>query len=135
MQVLFATGRKPKTKGLGLEKAGVKLDEQALTLSFLPSFPPLSPRLALSLTTCLVYSPWQGAVPVDEWNRTNVESIYAVGDVTNRIQVSCRFPRLGCYDLYMMLPATRPGTIAGSHTPDAFLIDYSCPAFRLSALS
>ena len=27
-QVLFATGRKPKTKGIGLEKAGVELDDQ-----------------------------------------------------------------------------------------------------------
>jgi glutathione reductase (NADPH) len=27
-QILFATGRKPNTKGIGLESAGVELDEQ-----------------------------------------------------------------------------------------------------------
>ena len=29
-----------------------------------------------------------GAVKVDEYNRTNIESIYAVGDVTNRVQLT-----------------------------------------------
>jgi glutathione reductase (NADPH) len=29
-----------------------------------------------------------GAVPVDEWSRTPVESIYAVGDVTNRVNLT-----------------------------------------------
>ena len=28
MQVLFATGRKPRTKGIGLEEAGVKLSDK-----------------------------------------------------------------------------------------------------------
>ena len=55
--LLFATGRKPKTEGLGLENAGVALDKH-------------------------------GAVIVDEDNRSNVESIYAVGDVTNRVQLT-----------------------------------------------
>lgn len=51
--VMFATGRHPNTKGLGLENVGVKVDD------------------------------W-GHVVVDEWSATNVPSIYAVGDVTNR---------------------------------------------------
>ena len=55
--VLYATGRVPNTKGLGLEAVGVRLDER-------------------------------GAVEVDEWSRTNVESIYAVGDVTDRINLT-----------------------------------------------
>jgi glutathione reductase (NADPH) len=55
--VLFATGRTPKTHGLGLEEAGVALDKD-------------------------------GAVVVDDYNRTNVPSIYAVGDVTNRVQLT-----------------------------------------------
>jgi glutathione reductase (NADPH) len=55
--LLFATGRKPQTEGLGLESAGVVLDGA-------------------------------GAVKVDEDNRTNCDSIYAVGDVTNRIQLT-----------------------------------------------
>lgn len=55
--VLWAIGRVPNTKGLGLEAAGVALDGE-------------------------------GAVVVDAYNRTNVHSIYAVGDVTNRVQLT-----------------------------------------------
>jgi len=55
--LLFATGRLPKTKGLGLENAGVILDEQ-------------------------------GAIEVDEDSRSSCDSIYAVGDVTNRVQLT-----------------------------------------------
>lgn len=55
--VFWAVGRKPATKGLGLENAGVKLGRD-------------------------------GAVIVDEWNRTNVENIFAVGDVTDRVQLT-----------------------------------------------
>ena len=56
-QVLVARGRVPHTKGLGLENAGVGLDEK-------------------------------GAVKVDAHSKTNVESIYAVGDVTNRVNLT-----------------------------------------------
>ena len=55
--VLFATGRVPNTRGLGLEQAGVELDAK-------------------------------GAVKVDEDNRSTCASIFAVGDVTNRIQLT-----------------------------------------------
>jgi glutathione reductase (NADPH) len=55
--VLFAVGRTPNTKGLGLEAAGVTLDKD-------------------------------GAVMVDEYNKSSVPSIYAVGDVTNRVQLT-----------------------------------------------
>ena len=55
--VLFATGRVPNTKGLGLEKAGVEL----------------GPR---------------GEVKVDRFSRTSVDHIYAVGDVTDRVQLT-----------------------------------------------
>jgi glutathione reductase (NADPH) len=55
--VLFATGRIPNTRGLGLEEVGVKLDAR-------------------------------GAVVVDEGSRSSVESIYAVGDVTDRINLT-----------------------------------------------
>jgi glutathione reductase (NADPH) len=56
-KVMFATGRRPNVKGLGLEAAGVKLDEK-------------------------------GAIAVDEFSRTNVPHIYAVGDVTDRIALT-----------------------------------------------
>jgi glutathione reductase (NADPH) len=55
--VLFAIGRDPKTAGLGLERAGVKVDDA-------------------------------GAVIVDEFSQSNVESVYAIGDVTNRMNLT-----------------------------------------------
>jgi glutathione reductase (NADPH) len=55
--VLFATGRAPNVRGLGLEAAGVALNEKS-------------------------------AIRVDADSRTNVPSIYAVGDVTDRIQLT-----------------------------------------------
>ena len=55
--VLYATGRAPSTKGLGLEEAGVKLKKS-------------------------------GAVAVDEWSRSSVANIYAVGDVTDRLNLT-----------------------------------------------
>ncbi|GJM84543.1 hypothetical protein PR202_ga00224 [Eleusine coracana subsp. coracana] len=55
--VMFATGRKPNTKNLGLEEVGVKMDKH-------------------------------GAIVVDEYSRTSVDSIWAVGDVTNRVNLT-----------------------------------------------
>jgi glutathione reductase (NADPH) len=55
--VMFATGRAPNVDGLGLEKAGVKLNDK-------------------------------GAVAVDDYSRTNVEHIWAVGDVTDRLALT-----------------------------------------------
>ncbi len=55
--VMYATGRAPNTRGLGLEEAGVRLTDS-------------------------------GAVIVDEHNRTSVDSIFAVGDVTDRINLT-----------------------------------------------
>ncbi|VVT11124.1 Glutathione reductase [Sphingomonas sp. EC-HK361] len=55
--VMFATGRLPNTRGLGLESAGVELDEA-------------------------------GAIKVDDDNQSTCPSIYAVGDVTNRVQLT-----------------------------------------------
>jgi glutathione reductase (NADPH) len=55
--VMYATGRKPNTRGLGLAEAGVSLNDN-------------------------------GAVVVDEWQRSTVPNIYAVGDVTDRINLT-----------------------------------------------
>jgi glutathione reductase (NADPH) len=55
--VLFATGRVPNTQGLGLEAAGVALDER-------------------------------GGVVVDAHYRSSVPSIFAVGDVSTRQQLT-----------------------------------------------
>lgn len=56
-QILYATGRRAHTRGLGLEAAGVAVD---------PS----------------------GTIPVDLYSRTNVPNIYAVGDVTGRVNLT-----------------------------------------------
>jgi glutathione reductase (NADPH) len=56
-KVMFATGRRPNTEGLGLREAGV----------------------AFSRT---------GGVAVDEYSRTSVPHIYAVGDVTDRVNLT-----------------------------------------------
>jgi glutathione reductase (NADPH) len=55
--VMFATGRKPNTAGLGLESAGVRLSAD-------------------------------GAVLVDQYSRSSVASIHAIGDVTNRMNLT-----------------------------------------------
>jgi len=55
--VMFATGRSPHTKGLGLENTGVKLGKR-------------------------------GEIVVDEWSQTSVPSIFAVGDVTDRVNLT-----------------------------------------------
>jgi glutathione reductase (NADPH) len=55
--VMFATGRKPNSAGLGLESAGVKL-------------------LA------------DGRVLVDNYSKSSVDSIHAIGDVTDRLNLT-----------------------------------------------
>jgi glutathione reductase (NADPH) len=55
--VLFATGRRPNTDGMGLENAGVEVGRR-------------------------------GQVVVDEFSQTAVPSIYAIGDVTNRVNLT-----------------------------------------------
>jgi glutathione reductase (NADPH) len=55
--VLYATGRRPNSKGLGLEDLGVKFGRN-------------------------------GQILVDDWSQTAVPSIYAVGDVTDRVNLT-----------------------------------------------
>ena len=55
--VMYATGRRPNTKKMGLAEVGVRINEA-------------------------------GAVIVDEWQRSSVPNIYAVGDVTDRINLT-----------------------------------------------
>ncbi len=56
-QIMFAIGRNPNSRGLGLETAGVTCDAA-------------------------------GAIAVDAFSRTSVPGIYAVGDVTNRLNLT-----------------------------------------------
>ena len=55
--VMYATGRKPNTSGMGLAEAGVELDGA-------------------------------GAVMVDRYSRTSVPNVYAIGDATNRMNLT-----------------------------------------------
>jgi glutathione reductase (NADPH) len=55
--VMYATGRHPNTRGLGVEAAGVRLGKAS-------------------------------AVAVDEWSRSSAANIYAVGDVTDRLNLT-----------------------------------------------
>jgi glutathione reductase (NADPH) len=55
--VMFATGRVPNVRGLGLEDAGVQA---------LPG----------------------GMIPVNEYSQTNLKNVFAVGDVTNRVNLT-----------------------------------------------
>ena len=55
--VMYATGRRPRIEGLGLESAGVALTEK-------------------------------GAVQVDDYFQTSVPSIFALGDVIDRFQLT-----------------------------------------------
>ncbi|MEE2776645.1 MAG: glutathione-disulfide reductase [Acidobacteriota bacterium] len=54
---LFAIGRDPNTRGIGLEAAGVDLESD-------------------------------GTIRVDEFSRTSVENIFAIGDCTNRMNLT-----------------------------------------------
>ena len=56
-KVMFATGRRPNISGLGLEAAGVRINDK-------------------------------GAIAVDEFSRTSVPHIHAVGDVTDRLALT-----------------------------------------------
>ena len=75
-KVLFAVGREPHTRGLGLEKAGVKVNDK-------------------------------GAVEVDGYSRSSAMHIFAVGDVTDRLNltpVAIREAQAFAQTEYMNLP-------------------------------
>jgi len=55
--VMYATGRTPNTKDIGVEDVGVELNKK-------------------------------GAVVVDKWSKTSVDNIFAVGDATDRVNLT-----------------------------------------------
>lgn len=57
-KILMATGRKANTAGLGLENTSVNVDEKS------------------------------GNIPVNEYKQTNVENIYAIGDVSSNLKLA-----------------------------------------------
>jgi glutathione reductase (NADPH) len=86
-QVMYATGRTPNTKGLGLEAAGVRLGSK-------------------------------GEVAVDRWSRSSVESIYAVGDVTDRVNLTPVAIREG-HAFADTVFGSRPWTVSHELVPTA----------------
>ncbi len=85
--VMVATGRKPKTEGLGLESARIALGKN-------------------------------GEVPVDLYNQTSCPSIYAVGDVTDRVQLTPVAIREG-HAFADTVFGGKPRTISYDHIPNA----------------
>lgn len=85
--VLVATGRRPKTAGLGLEQVGITLGAN-------------------------------GEIPVDEYNQTACPSIYAVGDVTDRVQLTPVAIREG-HAFADTVFGNMPRTTAYDHIPSA----------------
>ena len=90
--VMYATGRRPNTAGIGLERAGVALTER-------------------------------GAIKVDADYRTSAENIYAVGDVTDRVNLTPVAIAEG-HALADTLFGGRPRRIDYANIPTAV---FSCP--------
>ena len=85
--VMYATGRVPNTKNLGLENLGVALDKV-------------------------------GAIIVNEDYQTNVPSIYALGDVTNRVNLTPVATAEGMF-LVNKLYANKAGNVDYENVPTA----------------
>ena len=99
-QVLYATGRVPKTLDLGLERAGVKTD-------------------------------LNGAVIVDEYSKSSVDSIYAIGDCTDRMMLTPVAIAEGmalAHTLFNQRP-TRPGYL---NVPTAVFSTPNCATVGLT---
>ena len=98
--VMFATGRKPNTAGLGLEAAGVKLAAD-------------------------------GAVVVDAYAKSSVDSIHAIGDVTNRLNLTPVATAEGMA-LAKTLFCGEPTAIDHDNVPTAVFSDPNVAAVGLS---
>ena len=85
--LLWAVGRTPHSKGLGLEEVGVELGKD-------------------------------GSVKVSDDSRTNIPTIYAVGDVTNRVQLTPIAIREG-HAFADSVFGNNPRTVDYGHIPTA----------------
>jgi len=98
--VMFATGRKPNVEGLGLEQAGVQLNDD-------------------------------GAVQVDAYSRSSVESIFAIGDVTDRLNLTPVATAEGMW-LAKTLFGGEPTPIDHENVPTAVFADPNLASVGLS---
>jgi glutathione reductase (NADPH) len=99
-KVMFATGRRPNVKGLGLEAAGVKLNQT-------------------------------GAIEVNEFSRTSVPHIYAVGDVTDRIALTPVAIREG-HAFADTVFGGRPTPVDHANVPTAVFSEPECGVIGLT---
>lgn len=90
----MATGRSPKTAGLGLEEAGVKLGKK-------------------------------GQVLVDDYSRTNVPSIWAVGDVSWGPWGRAVLGRPACTAVAALYSLRRPNHV--NHTLSVYICNMCKP--------
>jgi glutathione reductase (NADPH) len=98
--VMFATGRRPNVKGLGLEAAGVKLGRT-------------------------------GAIEVDEYSCTSVPNIYAIGDVTDRINLTPVAIREG-HGFADTVFGNKPTKVDHTNVPTAVFSEPECGVIGLT---
>jgi len=98
--VMFATGRRPNTASLGLERAGVALAED-------------------------------GAVRVDAYSKSSVDSIWAIGDVTNRVNLTPVATAEGMW-LARTLFGNEPTPVDHENVPTAVFSDPNVSTVGLS---
>jgi glutathione reductase (NADPH) len=98
--VMFATGRRPNTASLGLERAGVALAED-------------------------------GAVRVDAYSKSSVDSIWAIGDVTNRLNLTPVATAEGMW-LARTLFGNEPTPVDHENVPTAVFSDPNVSTVGLS---
>jgi glutathione reductase (NADPH) len=98
--VMFATGRRPNTASLGLERAGVALAED-------------------------------GAVRVDAYSKSSIDSIWAIGDVTNRLNLTPVATAEGMW-LARTLFGNEPTPVDHENVPTAVFSDPNVSTVGLS---
>ncbi|MEA2907386.1 MAG: glutathione reductase [Alphaproteobacteria bacterium] len=99
-RVMFATGRRPNIKGLGLEAAGV----------------------TLGMT---------GGIEVDPYSRTSVPNIHAIGDVTDRINLTPVAIREG-HAFADTVFGGRPTLVDHTNVPTAVFSEPECGVIGLT---
>src|SRR5262249_54432841 len=99
-QAMFATGRRPNVKGLGLDAAGVKLGVT-------------------------------GGIEVDVYSQTSVPHIYAVGDVTDRVNLTPVAIREG-HAFADTVFGNKPTKMDHTDVPTAVFSEAECGGIALS---
>src|SRR6266545_3188990 len=99
-RVMFATGRRPNVKGLGLEADGVELG-------------------------------MTGGIAVDAYSRTSVSNIYAIGDITDRLNLTPVAIREG-HAFADTVFGNRPTAVDHKNVPTAVFSEPECGAIGLT---